>query len=319
MAALPESRVTPSKPFSHTGVDFAGPFVVKSGNPRKPRLTKGYLCIFVCFSTKCVHLEFASELTTQCFLAALDRFVARRSLPSDIYSDQGRNFLGASRLLNEISIFLEENRENISDYLSLKSVQWHFNCAYAPWFGGLWEAGVKSAKSLLKRMFKESSYSVEDYFTIFARIEAVLNSRPLCDLPADPSEASSYLTPGHFLTGTPLTSLPERYPPCEQPVRDRWLNLRRLVQSFWKRWSKEYLNTLIQRNKWKSPAATPEVGDVVLVKGDQTPPLSWPIGRIIRLHMSADGIPRVADLKLADQQVVTRAVARLLPLRGSIE
>lgn len=68
--------------------------MTKTGMTRKPQLQKSYVCLFVCFSTKAVHLELVSSLSTEAFLSALDRFVSRRGLSADIYSDQGTNSLG---------------------------------------------------------------------------------------------------------------------------------------------------------------------------------------------------------------------------------
>ncbi len=77
MGQLPPERLKPSPPFTCVGIDYAGPLWIKRGNPRKPTLVKVYVCIFVCFSTKAVYIELASDLTTEAFLAALTRFVAR--------------------------------------------------------------------------------------------------------------------------------------------------------------------------------------------------------------------------------------------------
>ena len=52
MGQLPSARVNPSPPFAKTGMDFAGPFLLKNGHTRKPVIIKSYVCIFVCFSTK---------------------------------------------------------------------------------------------------------------------------------------------------------------------------------------------------------------------------------------------------------------------------
>ena len=65
MGQLPEHRITPSPPFSITGVDYAGPFTLKKGHTRRPVLIKAYLAIFVCCSTKAAHIEVVSDLTTE--------------------------------------------------------------------------------------------------------------------------------------------------------------------------------------------------------------------------------------------------------------
>ena len=71
MGQLPAARTTPDCSFTTTGVNYAGPFILKKGHTRRPMLVKAYLAIFVCFFTKAVHLEVVSDLTTEAFLAAL--------------------------------------------------------------------------------------------------------------------------------------------------------------------------------------------------------------------------------------------------------
>ncbi len=65
MGMLPSSRTTPAPPFDKTGVDFAGPFMLKKGHTRKPVLVKTYAVVFVCLTTKAVHLDICSSLSTE--------------------------------------------------------------------------------------------------------------------------------------------------------------------------------------------------------------------------------------------------------------
>ena len=110
---LPLERVTPGSVFEKVGVDYAGPFQIKYGFVRKPTIVKAYICIFVSLSVKSVHLELVSDLTTDAFIAALRRFIARRGHPSLIWSDHGTNFVGATRELKQLADPLEsENSED---------------------------------------------------------------------------------------------------------------------------------------------------------------------------------------------------------------
>lgn len=102
MGDLPESRISVTRPFKEVGVDYAGPILTKCQHQRKATKFKSYLCLFVCMCTKAVHLEVVTSLTTEAFLAALRRFIARRGYPSDIYSDNGRNFVGANSYLKSL-------------------------------------------------------------------------------------------------------------------------------------------------------------------------------------------------------------------------
>ncbi|GFU08304.1 integrase catalytic domain-containing protein [Trichonephila clavipes] len=101
MGDLPESRVCPSSVFQRTGIDFAGPFLIRSSKGRGSQNTKVYICVFVCLAKKAVHLEVVSDLTSKAFLACLKRFVARRVKPSEIFCGKGTNFHGASRDLRK--------------------------------------------------------------------------------------------------------------------------------------------------------------------------------------------------------------------------
>lgn len=87
MADLPAARVQKCRPFSKVGVDYADPLQMRELSQRKPRTFKVYIAVFVCFFVKTVHLEVVSELSTEAFLAAFDRFVGRRGLPCEIFLD----------------------------------------------------------------------------------------------------------------------------------------------------------------------------------------------------------------------------------------
>ena len=159
---------------------------------------KDYVAIFVCMATRATHLEVVSDCTTQGFLAALRRFVARRCLCSIIYSDNATNFQGADaelqRLFNEAS---EASRSFVSA-LASDGIEWRFIPPRAPYFGGLWETGVRSFKHHLRRVLGDSKLTFEEFSTLVAQIEACLNSRPLGPLSVDPGDVTA-LTPGYFL------------------------------------------------------------------------------------------------------------------------
>ena len=95
LGELPTARSKADQPaFSDTGMDFAGPFTTRQGYTRRPVKIDSYICIFVCMSTKAVHLEVTSDLTTEAFTACLRRFISRRNCPLTIRSDNGPNFVG---------------------------------------------------------------------------------------------------------------------------------------------------------------------------------------------------------------------------------
>jgi len=188
MGELPTTRVQPSRPFLTTGVDYAGSISLRLGPPHSKTIIKGYSAIFVCFVTKAVHTEVITSLTTQAFLAALRRFIARQGKPRTIYSDNGTNFQGAANELHEIYKMLQSTSQMamVQDFLATEGCNWKFIPPYGPHFGGLWEAAVKSMKYHLRRTLGSQVATYKELCTLLAEIEACLNSRPLCALSDDP-------------------------------------------------------------------------------------------------------------------------------------
>ena len=246
MGNLPTARVTLERPFSFTGVDYAGPIEVKSSNLRSAKILKGYIAVYVCMGTKAVHLELVSDQSTDSFLASFERFIARRGLPCEMYSDNGTNFEGANNRLQKF--YLQQNQE-LAKIVINKNIDWQFIPPGAPNFGGLWERSVRSMKEHLRRTLKTSKLTFEEYSTLLCQIEACLNSRPLCAI-SEEIDNIDYLTPGHFLIGQALLAPP-------QPVMDtqpinhlrRWKYVQLLYQQLWDRWHTEYLVELQQRHK----------------------------------------------------------------------
>lgn len=299
MGELPAPRVTVSRPFSQTGVDYCGPFYVRPA-PRRP-VVKMYVALFICLCTKAVHLELVSDLSTDRFLQALRRFTARRGKCKDLYSDNGTNFVGARNKLNEMFELVnkKEYKEKVSKYCLDEGMQWHFNPPSAPHFGGLWEAAVRSAKNHLLKVVGETPLSPEDFTTLLVQVEGCLNSRPLTPMSDDPDDLEP-LTPAHFLIGSSLQALPD--PDLETIPANRLNHLQlmqKMLQDFWKRWRREYLCQLQARNKrWKPPVRI-EIGRLVIIREDNQPPMKWRLGRISETHPGADGVVRVVTLKTA--------------------
>lgn len=303
MGNLPASRVTEVKPFSIVGIDFGGPFFLTCGRIRGAKVVKSYICIFVCFATKALHLELVSDLSSENFLCALRRFISRRGRCNEIISDNATNFVGANKYLLQI----------MKNCASKEKIKWSFNPPYASHFGGLYEAGIKSVKTHLLRIIGNQKLTYEEFNTLIIQIESLLNSRPLCPLSSDPNDYN-VLTPGHFLTLQPLTCLPDPDLGSLKINRlDRYQLLLRLHRDFWARWHKEYLHTLQQKSKWTLPDVPVPEGTLVLVKQDNSPPMTWKLARIIKLIKGQDGIARVAEIKTTQGSYI-RPLVKLCPL-----
>ncbi|XP_076301926.1 uncharacterized protein LOC143220071 [Lasioglossum baleicum] len=314
MASLPLTRVRPARPFSVAGVDYAGPFYMRAAAGRGRTAYKGYICLFICLTTRAVHLEAVSDYTTEGFLAAFRRFCARRGHCSTLISDQGTNFVGAASELNRLFQKSSQQANQLSKALAEQGTTWKFNPPAAPHFGGIWEAAVKSTKYHLRRVIGEARLTFEEFYTLLTQIEACLNSRPLLAMSDDPSDINS-LTPAHFLIMSSSYIVPE--PDClvdKIPLLKRWRIVQQMLQGYWQRWSQEYLQSLQQRTKWKLPSRPMTTGDLVLIRNEISSPSQWPLARITALHKGDDGLPRVATLRTAST-ILKRPITKLIPLR----
>lgn len=161
MGQLPASRVNPpTKAFAQSSVDFAGPVYIRTRAGRGAKAIKAYIAVFVCMAFKAIHLELVSSMTSVAFIAAFKRFIARRGTVSDMWSDNGTNFVGAFKKLTreweEYSIEIESFCESAQEFFAFQKINWHFIPPGSPSFGGLWEVSVKSMKHHLKRIVGDS-------------------------------------------------------------------------------------------------------------------------------------------------------------------
>ena len=171
------------------------------------------------------------------------------------------------------------------------------NFNFIPPRAPLWEAAVKSAKGHLYRTLAGARLTFEELTTALVEIEAIMNSRPISPMSTDPNDLEA-LTPGHFLINSPLIALPEE-PVLTDDISllQRWRRITAAKQHFWRIWSNDYLNSLMQRNRWSKEMPNLELGSLVLVHEDHVAPLNWLLGRIVATIPGKDGRIRVADVK----------------------
>ena len=319
LGQLPLERVSPGAVFEKVGLDYAGPLLIKYGMVRRPVIVKAYVCVFVSLAVKAVHLEAVSDLTSEAFIAALRRFIARRGYPSLIWSDNGTNFVGANRELRELHEFLKQQNtaKIVSDFCTSHKIEWRFIPAHGPHFGGLWEAAVKSTKFHLRRIIGGVTLTFEELTTVLAQVEACLNSRPLAAANMQDDDGIEMLTPGHFLIGHPLCALPDPAVSFRSvSLLRRWHLCQNLVRHFWQRWSSEYLTSLNKVNKWHRPSRNLAEGDIVVLREDGMTPTTWPLGKVVKVYPGRDNLIRVVSVKTSKgvyKRPITK-MALLLPV-----
>jgi hypothetical protein len=229
---------------------------------------------------------------------------------STLLSDCGINLKGAD---NELSkLFLDGSKESgeLVELLSKDGAQWIFNPPATPHFGEEWEADVKSVESHLKRVIGEQLLTFKEMNTLLIQIEAVLNSRSISPQSDDPNDISD-LIPGHFLVGQPLTIIPEL---SLREVKishfSRWQLLRKMLEDFWKQWSRNCLHRYLAIYKRNKAVPSTTVGSLVLVVDERYPPSKWLLDHVTKTHPRKDGHTRVVTIRTQVSEI-QRPVTKL--------
>ena len=116
------------------------------------------------------------------------------------------------------------------------------------------------------------------------------------------------LTPNHFLMRRrhfclkPLANNRTRF-----SIKD-FKESQTLLDHYWSRLLKEFVPELNRRTKWQQAKAELKEDDVIWLYKDFTPRGIWPIGRIVKAHVSRDGVARSFDIKTSTGMVQRPAV-----------
>ena len=303
---LPTFRVNKAKPFYNAGVDFAGPLYVRETVNSITR--KVWMCLFTCCVTRAVHFYIIPDMTTAAFIRCFRHFTARRGFPCRMVSDNAKTFKAA---VKTISAIVED--PTVTDHLSKVGVKWTFNVERAPWWGGLFEIMVQTAKRCLNKVVGNARLTYDELLTLLAEVEMTLNSRPLTYVSS--SDLEEPLTPSHLLNGFRMLGMPD---PTITPDKDsydprvsstdltrRMKHLSKILADFRQRWRTEYLLELREGHRYYPPPRGTDnpisAGDVVLVHDENLPRGLWRLGRIDELLPGADGNVRSAVVRIVSK------------------
>ena len=202
-------------------------------------------------SSRAVHLEIAHSLETDTCINAIRRFMARRGPVKSIASDNGTHIVGAEKELREM--INKMNQARMCNALCKYGIQWYFTPPSASHFGGVWERIIRSKRRILFSLMKEQACRADDeaLSTVFYEAENILNSRPLTVTSTDPNDLLP-LTPHMLINPRGMTlESPGVFQRSDTYARRRWKHVQYLIDIFWSRWKKKYLNTLQKRTKWQ--------------------------------------------------------------------
>ncbi|XP_055941739.1 uncharacterized protein LOC129971787 [Argiope bruennichi] len=296
-APITKDQIRDTAVFEIVGVDLAGPLYLKDEK-------KTWVCLFTCAVYRAVHLELLSGISTDTFLLALRRFVARRGRCSVIYCDNGTNFIGANNLLRS----LDWNR--IVENGAIHRIKWKFNPPTASWWGGWWERLIRVMKNVLKRVLGHAFLSYDEMITVLCDCESIINSRPLTYISKRDTDFVP-LSPSLFLQDIREVGMPDCDAADHKSLNKRIKYRLALQKDLRKRFRSEHLGSLIQRPKLQNKSII-SVGDVVLVGNDNQKRINWPLGRVTEIIPGKEGITRLVRLKTARGEIL-RPIQRLFP------
>ena len=311
MADLPAERLEPGgRCFTYTGLDLCGPFYVTQGRSK----VKRYGCLFTCFTTRAVHMEVVTDLSTAAFLNGFFRFTARRGCPMKVFCDNGTNLVGGKR---ELSLSLRQlNRAEVVESARRKDIEWWFNTPTASHAAGVWERMVRTVRRVLcATLSPRCSLSDDVLQTAMINAENIVNSRPIAKL-SDDVRDDAPITPNHLLMSQENASFPWGSFLTADLYRKSWRQAQVIIDQFWDKWKRAYILDLHRRSKWHQVTKNLEEGDLVLIEETDAPRGVWPLGRVVRVQPGRDGLVRSVVVKTRGTELM-RPVTKLVPLECS--
>ena len=286
-APLPDDRVQWDDgrlpPFASTGLDVAGPYMVKHG-PRSK--AKRWIIVFVCAQYRAIHLEVLFNMDTASFLMACTRFLARRPRPKRFRSDNGTNFLGAESTMTEL--FSALDMETLRG--KFPTIEWKFNPPRSPHMGGFFERLIGTMKRALDVTLPGGDISDEEFSTILAGVEASMNSRPLAKPGVEDPHDEPPLTPSHFILGSQFPDLVILPEDGRWTHKQRWHQLQKVLDDFWARFVRDMIPQYNKMNQMTRQSVPFLAGDVDIVLEKKTRG-RWPLATVVEVHETErDGI-----------------------------
>ncbi|CAG2201797.1 unnamed protein product [Mytilus edulis] len=192
-------------------------------------------------------MELMQDMSAEEFLLGFRRFIARWGNPKQIISDNGSQFKLASNTLEEAWNGVTVDSD-VQTYMANEGIQWQFIVELAPWMGGFYERLIGIVKRCLRKTIGKLCLTNEQFRTLLAESEAVVNSRPLVYIGDD---INSNIIPTPDLN--PKTGFPDHneedstdpeYLPQISSAKKlllKWKKGQKHLTMFWKTWRDEYL------------------------------------------------------------------------------
>ena len=271
-----------------------GPWYVHDGyTTRRVKGTKKtWAVLFTCLTSRAVNMEMLPSLDTTAMKNVLSRFTALRDESNLIRSDRGTNFIAASDCAN---------LKQITEDLGKAKAKWIFNPPHSSHFGGVWERKIGQIKRALDSslgLLGNRVPSRDELSTLMQEASAIVNSTPLWEISDDPNDPLP-LTPSMLLTMKRQAHSVEDFSEHDLNAYGNkfWRRAQCLADKFWRDWRTYYLQDLQKRQKWQTKSENLKSGDLVLLKDKNAPRKQWPMGLVLSVKESDDGLVRSLKVK----------------------
>ena len=211
----------------------------------------------------------------------------------------------------------EWNQSRIHNHLLQFNTKWTINPPASSHHGGAWERCIRSVRKVLRALVKEQQLNDEGLRTLMCEAETIVNGRLITKLSDDPRDLEP-LTPNHLLLlRSGQTTPPGNFKRTTTMAKGGGGGqVQHLADVFWRRWTREYLPSLQERQKWNKEHGNVAVDDVVLVLDENTHRSSWPLGRIIEVYKKRRAQVRSVKVKTRTSELV-RPVVKIVLLEAA--
>uniref|UniRef100_A0A914C7C2 Integrase catalytic domain-containing protein n=1 Tax=Acrobeloides nanus TaxID=290746 RepID=A0A914C7C2_9BILA len=328
MPSLPGTRTKQAVPFENCGIDFLGWFQVKKNN----EIVKVWICLFTCAVIRCVHLEVVEDLSTETFIHILRRFIARRTTPKKLMSDNASTFKLANKATEEYWNQALIN-DDVLGFCAKEGISWEPISPYSPWKGGYWERLNRIIKDALRKTIGRSLLHLQTFTTMIYEAESLLNNRPLTYVG---EELGDILRPIDFIAPNSKPTIPIMNPEFlnEEEYLEKiesrdhiiasWKVTERKRQKFWYEWQNLYIKSLREKHIKKHKQGlqltrrVPHINEIVWVQEESVGRQFWKIAKIVKVHPSSmDNEIRTVSLILPNKNVLKRPISLIVPLENS--
>ena len=284
MGEHPAARTATWQPaFTHTGIDYFGPFKTSIG--LRGRTKKNWGVIFTCLTSRAVHLDIVDSLSMDACINAIERFLGQYAdVTIAFHSDNGTNFEGVNNALTRM--YDRNTHQQIQRYFRPRRISWHFNTPSASSQGGAWERLICSVRRLLSNLPVDPQnvpISPDKLRTMLAGAQKILNARPLTPIRANPQDCDA-ITPSSLIHHhsinpvNPIGTLPAR-----ESLLVNYRQVQDRVDVFWQKWMLLYTQYLQKRHAQRMNKKNLKVGDLVLMIDKPTPRGQYPLARVIQV------------------------------------